>query len=86
MCRPVSRKPIYCLAILEPHLETAKTIIFFRARRCIWQIKINYLVNVGKGTLKLGILLVMPRLSKSLDNVCEWRAWLNKLPNIILTV
>ena len=86
MCRPVARKPIYCLAILEPHLETTKNKIFFRARRRLRQIKINYLINVGKGALELRVLLVVYRLSKPLNNRCVRSARLNKLPNIILGV
>ena len=86
MCRPMSRKPIYCLAILQPHLEATKNIIFFSARRRIWQIKINYLINVGKGALKLRVLLIVYRLSEPLNNRCDRSAGLNKFPNIILGI
>ena len=86
MCRPVARKPIYCLAIFEPHLKTGKNKILFRARRGIWQVKINYLINVGKCALKLRVLFVVYRLSEPLDNRCDRSAWLNKLPNIILGI
>jgi len=74
------------LPSLEPHYETGKSKILLRAWWRVWQIKIHDLVNIGKDTLKLGILLVIRRLTESLDNVGEWRAGLNKLLNIVLGV
>ena len=85
-CRAVSGKPINCLASFEAHLKTCKDIILLCPRRGVWQDKINYLINIGEGALKLRILLVVYRLSEPLNDRSDRRARLNKLPNVIFSV